>query len=155
MVYALLAFLAGALASVLVLAVRERRRAAAMEEELERLRAEAAMLERRDADTGLWNSRHFVEALTREIERSRTYGPTERGAGRFARRRGGRRGCGGGAGGGGPGRARARGGGGGGGPGGGAAPHQGARGGRRPVRRGGRPPAGPGGPGAPPATLWR
>ena len=74
MVYALLAFLAGALASVLVLAVRERRRAAAMEEELERLRAESAMLERRDADTGLWNSRHFVEALTREIERSRTYG---------------------------------------------------------------------------------
>ena len=32
------------------------------------------MLERRDDDTGLWNSRHFVEALTREIERSRTYG---------------------------------------------------------------------------------
>jgi diguanylate cyclase (GGDEF)-like protein len=74
MVYVLLAFLAGAFASVLVLAVRERRRAAAMEEELGRLRAEAAMLERRDADTGLWNSRHFVEALTREIERSRTYG---------------------------------------------------------------------------------
>jgi diguanylate cyclase (GGDEF)-like protein len=74
MVYVLLAFLAGACASVLVLAVRERRRAAAMEEELGRLRAEAAMLERRDADTGLWNSRHFVEALTREIERSRTYG---------------------------------------------------------------------------------
>ncbi len=74
MVYALCAFLAGALASVLVLAVRERRRAAAMEEELERLRAESAMLERRDGDTGLWNSRHFVEALTREIERSRTYG---------------------------------------------------------------------------------
>jgi diguanylate cyclase (GGDEF)-like protein len=74
MVYVLLAFLAGAFASALVLAVRERRRAAAMEEELGRLRAEAAMLERRDADTGLWNSRHFVEALTREIERSRTYG---------------------------------------------------------------------------------
>ena len=74
MVYALVAFLAGALASVLVLAVRERRRAGAMEEELERLRAESAMLERRDDDTGLWNSRHFVEALTREIERSRTYG---------------------------------------------------------------------------------
>jgi two-component system cell cycle response regulator len=74
MVYVLLAFLAGACASVLVLAVRERRRAAEMEEELGRLRAEAAMLERRDADTGLWNSRHFVEALTREIERSRTYG---------------------------------------------------------------------------------
>ena len=73
MVYALCAFLAGALASVLVLAVRERRRAAAMEEELERLRAESAMLERRDGDTGLWNSRFFVEALTREIERSRTY----------------------------------------------------------------------------------
>ena len=74
MVYALCAFLAGALASVLVLAVRERRRAAAREGELERLRAEAAMLGRRDGDTGLWNSRHFVEALTREIERSRTYG---------------------------------------------------------------------------------
>ena len=74
MVYALCAFLAGALASVLVLAVRERRRAGAREEELERLRAESAMLERRDDDTGLWNSRHFVEALTREIERSRTYG---------------------------------------------------------------------------------
>jgi len=74
MVYVLLAFLAGAFASALVLAVRERRRAAAMEDELGRLRAEAAMLERRDADTGLWNSRHFVEALTREIERSRTYG---------------------------------------------------------------------------------
>jgi diguanylate cyclase (GGDEF)-like protein len=73
-VYALFAFLAGALASALVLAVRERRRAAAMEAEIERLRGEAAMLERRDADTGLWNSRHFVEALTREIERSRTYG---------------------------------------------------------------------------------
>jgi diguanylate cyclase (GGDEF)-like protein len=74
MVYVLLAFLAGAFASALVLAVRERRRAATIEEELVRLRAEAAMLERRDADTGLWNSRHFVEALTREIERSRTYG---------------------------------------------------------------------------------
>jgi diguanylate cyclase (GGDEF)-like protein len=74
MVYALVAFLAGALASTLVLAVRERRRAASMEEELGRLRAETAMLERRDSETGLWNSRHFVEALTREIERSRTYG---------------------------------------------------------------------------------
>src|SRR5215467_11264550 len=73
MVYALLAFLAGALASTVVLAVRERRRAAAMEEELERLRTESAMLERRDDETGLWNSRFFVEALTREIERSRTY----------------------------------------------------------------------------------
>ena len=38
------------------------------------VRAEPALLERRDDDTGLWNSRHFVEALTREIERSRTYG---------------------------------------------------------------------------------
>ena len=31
------------------------------------------MLERRDDDTGLWNSRHFVETLTHEIERARTY----------------------------------------------------------------------------------
>ncbi len=74
MVYALVAFLAGALASTVVLAVRERRRAASMEEELAGLRGEMSMLERRDSDTGLWNSRHFVEALTREIERSRTYG---------------------------------------------------------------------------------
>ena len=26
-----------------------------------------------DGETGLWNSRHFVDALTQEIERSRTY----------------------------------------------------------------------------------
>jgi diguanylate cyclase (GGDEF)-like protein len=72
--YALLAFLVGATAAALALAVRERRRAAAAESELELLRTESAMLERRDTDTGLWNSRHFVEALTREIERARTYG---------------------------------------------------------------------------------
>jgi two-component system cell cycle response regulator len=72
--YVLLAFLAGVAASSVALAVRERRRAGEMDAELERLRAESAMLERRDDGTGLWNSRHFVEALTREIERSRTYG---------------------------------------------------------------------------------
>ena len=38
------------------------------------LRDETALLERRDEATGLYNSRFFVEALTREIERSRTYG---------------------------------------------------------------------------------
>jgi diguanylate cyclase (GGDEF)-like protein len=72
--YVLLAFLVGATAAALALAVRERRRADAVESELEALRTESAMLERRDTDTGLWNSRHFVEALTREIERARTYG---------------------------------------------------------------------------------
>ena len=43
-------------------------------EEVAELRDETALLERRDEATGLFNSRHFVEALTREIERSRTYG---------------------------------------------------------------------------------
>jgi len=74
MVYALLAFLVGALASTMVLAVRERRRCDRLAAELDGVRAEVSMLERRDGCTGLWNSRHFVEALTREIERSRTYG---------------------------------------------------------------------------------
>ena len=54
--------------------MRERRQAAALRERVAVLTAEADMLERRDDVTGLWNSRHFVEALTREIERSRTYG---------------------------------------------------------------------------------
>jgi diguanylate cyclase (GGDEF)-like protein len=70
----LFAFLVGATTSALVLAVRERRQAAALRERVAALTAEADMLERRDGDTGLWNSRHFVEALTREIERARTYG---------------------------------------------------------------------------------
>src|SRR5215471_11413052 len=74
MVYLVLAFLVGALAAALSMAVRERRRVDRLEEELENLRAEMVMVERRDPDTGLWNSRHFVEALTREVERSRTYG---------------------------------------------------------------------------------
>jgi diguanylate cyclase (GGDEF)-like protein len=74
MVYALIAFLAGAAVSAVVLAAREHRRAAALAAEVDRLGAEAELLERRDSETGLWNSRHFVEALTREIERSRTYG---------------------------------------------------------------------------------
>src|SRR6478752_1134702 len=74
MVYALLAFLVGALASTMVLAVRERRRSDRLAAELDGVRAEVSMLERRDPETGLWNSRHFVEGLTREIERSRTYG---------------------------------------------------------------------------------
>jgi len=68
-----LGFAAGALGAVGVIAVRERRRAERLAGEVDHLRGEAAMLERRDDDTGLWNSRHFVEALTREIERARTY----------------------------------------------------------------------------------
>jgi len=69
----LLAFLLGALAAAAVLAYRAHRRAARLEDELDVVRAELEMAERRDHDTGLWNSRHFVEALTREVERSRTY----------------------------------------------------------------------------------
>jgi diguanylate cyclase (GGDEF)-like protein len=69
----LLAFLLGALAAAAVLAYRAHRRAARLEDELDVVRAELEMAERRDHETGLWNSRHFVEALTREVERSRTY----------------------------------------------------------------------------------
>jgi diguanylate cyclase (GGDEF)-like protein len=72
--YTLLAFALGGLAALFAFALRERSRADRLQEEVERARAETAMLERRDDETGLWNSRHFVEALTREIERSRTYG---------------------------------------------------------------------------------
>ena len=53
--------------------MREHRRARALADELGDARTKPAMLERRDDDTGLWNSRFFVEALTREIERARTY----------------------------------------------------------------------------------
>ena len=70
----LLAFTLGALAAAAALSYRAHRRAARLEDELDVVRAELEMAERRDHDTGLWNSRHFVEALTREIERSRTYG---------------------------------------------------------------------------------
>jgi len=73
-IIALVAFLVGVSASALALAVRERRQSAALRERVTALTAEADILERRDGDTGLWNSRHFVEALTREIERARTYG---------------------------------------------------------------------------------
>jgi diguanylate cyclase (GGDEF)-like protein len=72
--YTLLAFALGGLAAMLVLVLHERRRADRLQDDVDQARAEALMLERRDDDTGLWNSRHFVEALTREIERSRTYG---------------------------------------------------------------------------------
>ncbi len=63
----------GALVATTLLAVREHRRARAFADELATARTEATLLERRDDDTGLWNSRFFVEALTREIERARTY----------------------------------------------------------------------------------
>ena len=69
----LLAFTLGALAGAAALAYRAHRRAARFEDELDVVHAELEMAERRDHDTGLWNSRHFVEALTREVERSRTY----------------------------------------------------------------------------------
>ena len=69
----LLAFTLGALAAAAALAYRAHRRAARLEDELDVVRAELEMAERRDHDTGLWNSHHFVEALTREVERSRTY----------------------------------------------------------------------------------
>ena len=69
----LLAFTLGALAAAAALAYRAHRRAARLDDELDVVRAELEMAERRDHDTGLWNSRHFVETLTREIERARTY----------------------------------------------------------------------------------
>jgi two-component system, cell cycle response regulator len=69
----LLAFGCGLAAAAGGAAVRERRRADRLERDLDELRAEVAIMERRDDDTGLWNSRHFVETLTREIERARAY----------------------------------------------------------------------------------
>jgi two-component system cell cycle response regulator len=70
----LLVLAACALAAAAYVAVRERRAAARLRVELEAARDDASVLERRDDATGLYNSRFFVEALTREIERSRTYG---------------------------------------------------------------------------------
>jgi hypothetical protein len=69
----LLGFVCGTLIVAVGVALRERRRSLRLAGEVERLRDETALLERRDDDTGLWNSRHFVETLTREIERARTY----------------------------------------------------------------------------------
>jgi two-component system, cell cycle response regulator len=63
----------GALVATTMLAVREHRRAGGLADDLALARTEASLLERRDDHTGLWNSRFFVEALTREIERSRAY----------------------------------------------------------------------------------
>lgn len=63
----------GALVATTGLAVRERRSARALADDLALARTEASLLERRDDHTGLYNSRFFVEALTREIERSRAY----------------------------------------------------------------------------------
>jgi two-component system, cell cycle response regulator len=65
--------LAGALAAAATMFVRERRRRRDLAEQLGAVRGELAMLERRDEETGLFNSRFFVESLTREIERARTY----------------------------------------------------------------------------------
>jgi PleD family two-component response regulator len=70
----LLCLAAGGLAAAAVVAVRERRISGMLRHELEAARDDAATLERRDDATGLYNSRFFVEALTREIERARTYG---------------------------------------------------------------------------------
>ena len=52
---------------------RERRAACALPASSRAEPRRDRVLERRD-ETGLFNSRHFVDALTREIERSRTYG---------------------------------------------------------------------------------
>ena len=71
--FPLLGFLCGTLIVAVGVVVRERLRSGRLAGEVERLHGEAAMLERRDDDTGLWNSRHFVETLTREIERARAY----------------------------------------------------------------------------------
>jgi two-component system cell cycle response regulator len=64
---------AGALVASAGFAVREHRRARGLAEDLSAARTEVTLLERRDDHTGLFNSRFFVEALTREIERARTY----------------------------------------------------------------------------------
>jgi two-component system cell cycle response regulator len=69
-----IAFLCGALVAAALAVLRERRKVHELGEEVADLRDETALLERRDEATGLYNSRHFVEALTHEIERSRTYG---------------------------------------------------------------------------------
>ncbi len=63
----------GALVAATLVALREHRRAAGLADELSAARTEATLLERRDDHTGLFNSRFFVESLTREIERARTY----------------------------------------------------------------------------------
>ncbi len=65
---------AAAVSGAATLAVRERRRSGRLSTALTAARDEAALLERRDDTTGLYNSRFFVETLTREIERARTYG---------------------------------------------------------------------------------
>jgi diguanylate cyclase (GGDEF)-like protein len=70
----LLCLAAGGLAAAACVTVRERRTSRNLRHELEAARDDAALLERRDDATGLYNSRFFVEALTREIERARTYG---------------------------------------------------------------------------------
>jgi two-component system, cell cycle response regulator len=70
----LLGLAAGALCAAVGAALREHRRARRLAGEVVAAREDAAMLERRDDTTGLYNSRFFVETLTREIERARTYG---------------------------------------------------------------------------------
>jgi two-component system, cell cycle response regulator len=70
----LLSFVCGVLVAAVVAWRREHRRADRLEDQLADALHDAAHLERRDDATGLFNSRFFVEALTREIERARTYG---------------------------------------------------------------------------------
>lgn len=70
----LLSFVCGVLAAAVIAWRREHRRSDRLEDQLADALHDAAHLERRDDATGLFNSRFFVEALTREIERSRTYG---------------------------------------------------------------------------------
>ena len=66
----LLSFVCGVLVAAVVAWRREHRRADRLEDQLADALHDAAHLERRDDATGLF----FVEALTREIERARTYG---------------------------------------------------------------------------------
>src|SRR5437763_8855651 len=70
----LLGLAAGAVGAAAGAALRQGRRARRLTGEVEAAGEEAALLERRDGATGLYNSRFFVETLTREIERARTYG---------------------------------------------------------------------------------
>jgi two-component system cell cycle response regulator len=76
--FILLLFLLGLVAAVASAAVgaamRQRRQIGSLRDDLAAAHEDAELLERRDDATGLYNSRFFVEALTREIERSRTYG---------------------------------------------------------------------------------
>lgn len=60
-----IALLAAVASAATGIALRERRAGRGLREDLAAAHDEAALLERRDDVTGLYNSRFFVEALTR------------------------------------------------------------------------------------------